>query len=166
MALLKIITGTDNKILRTKSSLVKKIDKKIKKLIADLIETMSGADGLGIAAPQVGVNVRIFIARLNYNTPNETMTPMINPEFLKMSDETGVYEEGCLSVPGRFGTVRRHTAVTIRFMDKRGKIQTLNLEGLNARIPQHEMDHINGTLFVDKMEREIAPESAEGVHAS
>lgn len=166
MAVLSIVTGTDNKILRTKSSPVKKIDKKIKKLIADLIETMSGADGLGIAAPQVGVNVRIFIARLNYNTPNETMTPMINPEFLKMSDETGVYEEGCLSVPGRFGMVRRHTAVTIRFMDKRGKIQTLNLDGLNARITQHETDHINGILFVDKMEREVTPEEAENVHAS
>ncbi|MBI4994507.1 peptide deformylase [Candidatus Peregrinibacteria bacterium] len=155
MAVLKIITGVDNKILRTKSAPVKKIDRLAKKLVADMIEIIQSVDGLGIAAPQVGVNLRIFIARLNFNTANEIIVAMINPEFLKMSEETEEGEEGCLSVPGKFGIVRRAKSVTIKYLDLRGQLQILNLSDLNARIVQHETDHINGILFVDKMVREI-----------
>ena len=155
MAVLKIITGIDNKILRAKSAPVKKIDRAAKKLIADMIETMQSAEGLGIAAPQVGVNLRVFIARLNFDTANEIIVPMMNSEFLKMSEETEEGEEGCLSVPRKFGIVRRAKSVTIKYLDLRGQSQTLNLSDLNARIVQHETDHIDGILFVDKMVREI-----------
>lgn len=157
MAVLPIITGVDNKILRTRSVLVKKLDKKVKKLIEDLRETMSAHDGLGIAAPQIGVNLRVFIVRLNYNTQNEMIVPVINPKFLKMSEETESGEEGCLSVPGRFGLVRRSKNIQVRYMDLDGEQQILNFSGLNARIFQHEIDHLDGILFVDKMEREITP---------
>lgn len=158
MAVLEITKGVDNKILRTKSASVKKIDRSVKKLIADMIETMRHADGLGIAAPQVGVNLRIYIARLNFNTPNEMIVPMINAEFLNLSDATESAEEGCLSIPGKFGLVRRSKVVTIRYMDEKGKMHTLKLNGLNARIMQHETDHLNGVLIADKMERELSVE--------
>lgn len=151
MAVLPIVTGTDNKILRTVSLPVKKIDRKIKNLVADMTETMQSVDGLGIAAPQVGVNLRIYIARLNFNTPHEMNVPMINAEFLNMSDEIDEHEEGCLSIPKRFGLVQRAVRMTIRYMDLKGKTQTLNLDGLNARIMQHETDHLNGILIADKM---------------
>ena len=155
MAVLKIITGVDNKVLRACSAPVKKIDRKVKRLVAEMIETMQAVEGLGIAASQVGENLRIFIARLNFDTANEIIVPMINSEFLKISDETEEGEEGCLSVPRVFGIVRRAKTVTIKYTDLRGQPQTLNLSDLNARIVQHETDHIDGILFVDKMVREI-----------
>lgn len=150
MAVLEITKGVDNKILRAKSAKVKKIDRKIKKLIADMIETMEHMDGLGIAAPQVGINLHIYIARLNFSTPNEMIVPMINAEFLEKSDRLERHEEGCLSIPGKFGVVERPSAVTIRYMDEKELWHTLKLEDLNARIMQHEMDHLDGTLIADK----------------
>lgn len=153
MAVLEITKGAENKILRAKSAPVKKIDRKIKKLIADMTETMLAVDGLGIAAPQVGVNLRIYIARLNFNTPNEMIAPMVNAEILNISDEKESNEEGCLSIPGKFGLVRRSKAVTIRYMDEKGKTHTLKLNGLNARIMQHETDHLEGILIADKIEQ-------------
>ncbi len=151
MALLPIVTGIDNKILRTPSLPVKKIDRKIKELIVDMTETMQSVDGLGIAAPQVGVNLRIYIACLNFNTANEMNVPMINAEFLSIGEDMGDNEEGCLSLPKQFGLIRRAKKVTIRYTDLKGKEQILNLEGLNARIMQHETDHLNGILIADKM---------------
>ena len=161
MAVLKIITGVDNKGLRACSAPVKKIDRKVKRLVAEMIETMQAVEGLGIAASQVGENLRIFIARLNFDTANEIIVPMINSEFLKISDETEEGEEGCLSVPRVFGIVRRAKTVTIKYTDLRGQPQTLNLSDLNARIVQHETDHIDGILFVDKMVREIKEKDAK-----
>lgn len=161
MAVLKIITGADNRILRAQSKPVKKFDKNIARLCAAMSETMRAVDGLGIAAPQVGENLRVFIARLNFNTPNETIIAMINPEFLKISKETEEGEEGCLSVPGRFGIVKRAREAVVEYSDVRGRKNTLKLEGLNARIIQHEIDHINGILFVDKMVREIDAKDAK-----
>lgn len=159
MATLPIVTGIDNKILRTSSKPVKYIDRKIKKLIKDMIETMEAADGLGIAAPQVGVNLRIYIARLNFNTSHEMIVPMINAEFLAISREKDEHEEGCLSIPKRFGTLRRSKEVSICYMNERRVKHTLHLTDLNARIMQHEMDHLDGILIVDKWEREIEPET-------
>ncbi|PJC37261.1 peptide deformylase [Candidatus Peregrinibacteria bacterium CG_4_9_14_0_2_um_filter_53_11] len=151
MAVLPIEKGTENKILRTHSKEVKTIDKKIKKFVNDMIETMFDADGIGIAAPQVGVNLRIFIARLNFDTPHEMIVPMINPVLENFSKKTTNVEEGCLSIPGRFGKVRRSSTVTVHYTDIKGKRVTLHLEGLNARIMQHETDHLDATLIADKM---------------
>ena len=158
MAILPLTTGVENPILRVASQAVKTIDRKTKKLVEDMVDTMIEADGLGIAAPQVGVNLRIFIARLNFNTPHEMLVPMINAEFLELPEPTVLHEEGCLSIPGRFGMIRRAEHVTIRYMDTRGNHHTLKLDGLNARIMQHEMDHLEGTLIADKMEAEISAE--------
>lgn len=160
MAVLPIVTEIDNKILRTVSAPVKKIDRTVKKLIKNMIDTMIAADGLGIAAPQVGVNLRIYIARLNFNTPNAMIIPMLNTEFLKISETKEDHEEGCLSIPKRFGIVQRSNEVTIQYMDERGFSYTLNLTGLNARIMQHETDHLNGVLITDKMKETIAAKSS------
>lgn len=157
MSVLPITTGVTNPILRTVSQPVKKIDKKIKKLIVDMIDTMEDANGLGIAAPQVGINLQIYIARLNFDTPHEMIVPMINAQFLKISDEQDEHEEGCLSIPKKFGIVRRAVRVTIRYMNPKGSWVTLHLDGLNARIMQHEMDHLAATLIADKMIGEAAP---------
>lgn len=163
MAILSIVTGTDNKILRAESKPVKKIDRTIKKLIRDMTETMISVDGLGIAAPQVGVNLRIYIARLNFNTPHEMLVPMINAEFLKMSETKEEHEEGCLSIPKKFGIVQRAKEVTIQYMDEKGKTYMLHLDGLNARIMQHETDHLNGILIADKWKREADIETLKKV---
>lgn len=161
MATLKIVTGTDNQILRTKSVPVKKVDKKLKKLISDMEETTLAVDGLGLAAPQVGENIRMFIVRLNYGTPNELMVPMINAEILEFSEDMADDEEGCLSLPRRFGIVNRHTSLMVTYMDERNTVRTLKLEGLNARIIQHEIDHLDGILIADKM-REVDASGKKG----
>lgn len=161
MAVLLLAQGADNKILRTASAEVTKIDRKIKDLIRDMIDTMIHAEGIGIAAPQVGMNLRLFIARLNHGTVHETIIPMINPEILEKSEEIEAGEEGCLSLPKRFGVVPRTRNLTVRFTDMKGQKRTLHLEDLNARIIQHEADHIDGHLFIDRMEHELTLEELE-----
>ncbi len=155
MAVLPLTQGAENPILRTVSPEIKQIDRKIKDLAKNMVDTMVHANGLGIAAPQVGVNARLFIALLNYGTKNEITVPMINPKILFKSDETGTAEEGCLSLPGRFGIVPRAKELTVEFTDLKGNKRILQLEGLNARVIQHETDHIDAHLFIDRMEKEI-----------
>lgn len=152
MAKLKIITGENNPILRTVSEPVKKFDESLKKFAKDLKKTMIKAKGLGIAAPQVDKNIRVFIATLNYKTDSQVIVTMVNPEIVAHSKETEVGEEGCLSLPGKFGNVERFKRVTVEFFDPDGGGQMLELSGLNARVVQHETDHINGILFVDRMQ--------------
>ena len=154
MTKLKIQTGTENKILRTRSERIGKIDKKTKKLIDNMIETLLAQQGLGLAAPQVGKNIRIILARLNYETAEEMIKPLINPEILFTSKETYIAEEGCLSLPNCFKPVERFKMIRVRFDDVRGGSQILELEDLNARIIQHEVDHLNGVLFVDRVKEE------------
>lgn len=142
---LKIVTGNDNPILRAVSKPVTDITKKTVKLIRDMADAMELEKGVGIAAPQVGENVRIFLALLD----NKKLVAMINPEFLGHSETMTDGEEGCLSLPGEWGQVPRHTEVTLRFTDLKGRENTLKLKDFNARIVQHEMDHLDGILFTD-----------------
>ncbi len=151
MAKLKIITGEKNPILRAVSEPVKKFDVGLKKFAKDLKEAMMSADGLGIAAPQVGKNIRVFVMTLNYKTENQVIVTMVNPRMVAHSAEVEIGEEGCLSVPGKYGNVERFTNVTVEFFDLNGERQVFELNGLNARVAQHEMDHINGVLFVDRL---------------
>lgn len=155
MATLPIITGADTPILRKKSEKVKRIDKKLKKLITDMIDTMLDADGLGIAAPQVGVNLRVFIVRLNSGTKNELIVPMINAEIVEMSEKMSEDEEGCLSLPKKFGTIKRAASLTLTYQNQHSEKHTLNLHDLNAREIQHEIDHLDGILIVDRLEAEL-----------
>lgn len=139
-----------NPAIRKPNLPVKKVDKKLKKLIKDMQETMLSVDGVGIAAPQVGINLQLALARLNPETKNELIITLINPEISNLSEEMSEMEEGCLSVPKKWGNTKRHKSLTVIFEDLKGQKQTLHLEGFNARIVQHEIDHLNGKLFIDR----------------
>jgi peptide deformylase len=150
MAILPVEKGPKNKVLRTQSQPVQKVTKKIKKLIQDMEDTMFDLNGVGIAAPQVGVNLQLALARLNVDTDHETILVLINPKILNPSDDMVDMEEGCLSLPGKWGGVKRHASLTVAFQNEKGQKQTLVLHEFNARIIQHEVDHLNGGLFIDR----------------
>lgn len=151
--LLPIEKGTDNKILRAVSPKfdLKKIDKKLGKFLDDMKDTMYAADGIGLAAPQVSQNIRVVICRFNHDSDHEIVVDMINPEIIETSGEKHEHEEGCLSLPGEFDNVKRYTGLTVKFLDRKGRENILKLKGLNARIVQHEVDHIDAMLFVDRV---------------
>jgi len=151
MANLKLQTGEDNPTLRKKCEPVKKVTKKELKLIKEMEELLKEKKGLGLAAPQVGENIRLCIVRLNYNTDSEIIMPLINPRITSLSDEKFTFEEGCLSLPDRFEKVTRPKRIELMFMNKKGDIQTLVLNDLNAVVVQHEIDHLDGILFVDRI---------------
>ncbi len=155
---LPITSGADNTILRTISSPIKAMDKKLQKLITDMHITMDAEDGIGIAAPQVGVNLRLALAKLNPGTKDELVIVMINPEILTHTDKKESNEEGCLSLRGKWGSVPRYQSLTVQFFNKKMEKVTLALKGLNARIIQHEIDHLDGKLFIDRVEGEIRQE--------
>ncbi len=157
---LPIVQGRDHPTLRAVSAPVEKIDKELLKLLPKMVDTMHVANGVGLAAPQIGKNIRVFVMKLfkpsdDRNGTHDTYSiqEMINPEIISVSTETISDEEGCLSVPGVFGSVQRYSSLKVRFTNKKGIQQTLDLSGLNARIIQHETDHLNGKLCVDIMEK-------------
>lgn len=155
MTVLKIETGANNPILRQKSTPIDKFDKSLKKLAKDMVETMNSRDGLGIAAPQIGVNKRIFITTINIGEDNEGLITMINPELEFLNDKMETGEEGCLSLPELFKPVTRHKFVRVKYQDLKGNEHILELEGLNARVIQHETDHLDGILFIDRADESI-----------
>jgi peptide deformylase len=119
-------------------------------LIDDMIETMYAAPGIGLAAPQVGVALRIFVLDLSVGRDPAALHVMINPEFVER-DGMQLEEEGCLSVPGFTSTVARPQRVVVKGLNRQGETQTLEGTGLMARALQHEIDHLNGCLFVDRL---------------
>ncbi|MFH0820986.1 MAG: peptide deformylase [Candidatus Peregrinibacteria bacterium] len=143
---LPITSGKNNPILRKPNPPVKTVTKKILKLIRDMVETMFVEEGVGIAATQVGVKLKLALILLD----GKRVVPILNPEIIAHSETTNKGEEGCLSLRGEWGAVERYDEVTIRFMTYKGEIRTLKLTGFNARVAQHEIDHLNGILFVDK----------------
>lgn len=153
MAKLEIQTGENNSILRTESVPVVKFDKDLKKLVKDMKKTMLSADGLGLAAPQVGVSARVFVLILDFKGESERVIEMVNPVILEHSDEVSVAEEGCLSLPGQWAKVERWNRVMVEFYDAFGVRQVLELFGLDAREVQHENDHLDGVLFVDRVKK-------------
>ncbi len=146
--ILSIETGRDNPVLRKKSDMVHNITKKTVKLIKDMWETMIKNKGIGLAAPQVGINERIILVTLD----SKKILPMINPRILELSDETAVSEEGCLSLPGEWGDVRRSKEITVEFMMPKGQKIVMKFKNLEAREIQHEVDHLDGVLFTDYLE--------------
>lgn len=151
MAVLKVETGTDNLILREKSQPVRKIDRHIQKLVKDMEVTMEHDNGCGLAAPQIGQHLRIIMVKLNQLTDQELNIAMINPEIIFFSKEKYIDEEGCLSVPGYFDEVERAMDIIVKFKDLKNREQMLKLSDLNARVVQHEIDHLDGILFTDKI---------------
>lgn len=135
-------------VLREKAEPVKEIDRETKNLVADMIAALQEANGLGLAAPQVGVCRRIFIADLSALDLAESMRVFINPEILETSGEV-VLEEGCLSFPGIYQKISRPEKVTIRATDLEGNLFEMEASGMMARTILHEYDHLDGKLFID-----------------
>tara|TARA_B100000029_G_scaffold319172_1_gene311618 strand:+ start:531 stop:1055 length:525 start_codon:yes stop_codon:yes gene_type:complete len=152
MALKKILTEP-NKILRQKSLPVEKVDGELQKLIDDMLETMYAAPGIGLAAIQVGVPKRIIV--LDIASKDEPKNPMcfINPEIIEKSETNSTYEEGCLSVPGQFAEIDRPSKCYLKYLDYYGQPKELKAEGMMATCIQHEMDHLEGILFIDYLSK-------------
>lgn len=159
MAVRKIVL-LGNPILRRKAQPVRQVTKAERRLIDDLLETMEAYEGVGLAAPQVGVPQRIFVARWE----GETFA-LVNPEMEWTSPETVVGMEGCLSIPGVQGKVTRHGRIRVRALDAQGNPVVVEPEGWLARIFQHEMDHLDGILILDRADElywVVDDEDAEG----
>jgi len=148
MARLPILTAPDPR-LKQKARPVDRVDDDLRRLLDDMLETMYAAPGIGLAAPQVGVLKRALVIDLSKGDEPKTPLFIVNPEIIKVSDEDALYEEGCLSVPEHYAEVARPRAVTVRHLDREGEIRTLEAEGLLATCLQHEIDHLDGVLFLD-----------------
>ena len=146
--ILNIETGRDNPILRKKSDMIHEITKKTIKLIKDMEETMLVNKGVGLAAPQVGINERIIIVTLD----NKKIIALINPKIISVSENTAVGEEGCLSLPGEWGKVRRPEEITVQFLTPKKQQVVMKFKDFEAREIQHEIDHLDGILFTDYLD--------------
>ena len=142
-----------DKRLRLKSETVKTVDKLVRALIDDMFETMYAAPGIGLAAIQIGVPRRVVTLDLAKKDEPKQPQVFINPEVVWASDEKATYEEGCLSIPEYYEEVERPKAVKVKFLDVDLKPQEIEAEGLLATCLQHEIDHINGVLFIDHISK-------------
>lgn len=149
MAIRPIITYP-NEVLKKKALVVGTLKKEDQRLIRDLVDTMYQEDGVGIAAPQVGVSKRIIVVSPNAVRGEERV--FIDPEIIYASKEEELGTEGCLSVPGISGEIRRSVSIRVKALDVKGKSFTEELSGFPARVAQHEVDHLNGILLIDRLE--------------
>jgi peptide deformylase len=159
MAVLPILTQ-ESPILRQKAKRVPRVDSSIRKLIDDMVDTMIAAPGVGLAAPQVGVGLRVCVIKTDQN-----LHVLINPEMVKWEGEQ-VGMEGCLSVPGYVGEVKRYMRVVARGLNRHGKMVKVKGDELLARAIQHEIDHLDGILFTDRLTsidtlRKVEPQEQE-----
>tara|TARA_B100001175_G_scaffold317605_1_gene335238 strand:+ start:1989 stop:2504 length:516 start_codon:yes stop_codon:yes gene_type:complete len=149
---LKIILTEPNKILRQVSKPVLKVDKKIQYLMDDMLETMYHASGIGLAAIQIGVPKRIIVMDLVREGEKKPMY-FVNPMIREKNSIKSIYEEGCLSVPNQFAEIERPSKCEVEYLDYNGEKKTLKAEGLLATCIQHEMDHLEGILFIDYLSK-------------
>jgi peptide deformylase len=146
MAILPVV-DYNNPVLRQKAKRVSSIDGAIAQLIDDMVETMREVGGVGLAAPQIGVSLRIAVIEL----PDEEIIVLVNPKIVKRSGERQI-EEGCLSIPGYRGEIQRSEKVTVKGLDRFGREIRIKGEGLLAQALEHELDHLDGTLYIDHLE--------------
>jgi peptide deformylase len=154
MAVREILTS-EQPVLRQKAKKLKRVDASTNKLIDDMLETMRNANGVGLAAPQIGVGLRVLVIEMpeDDEEPNAgDQVILVNPEIVKSEGEQ-FGEEGCLSIPGYVGLVRRANKVTVKGLNRKGKEVKVIGEALLARALQHEIDHLDGVLFTDRLEK-------------
>ena len=170
MAIRKIIT-TENPILRKKAKKVHHFDPSLQKLIDDMFETMHAAQGVGLAAPQIALSIRLFVAEYEEPEGPHHKVAVFNPEIVKAEgEERGT--EGCLSIPGYVGdNIRRATKILVKGQDVHGRQIRISAEGWFARILQHEIDHLDGILFLDRLDkpedlREVRPEEEKALEGT
>ena len=155
MALRRIIPYGDT-LLRRQSAPINEVDDEIKQLIADMTEIIGAAEGLGLAAPQVGVSKMLFIIDwTNLEEEGGEVKAYLNPRILDKSDEMDLAEEGCLSLPGISAEVKRPREVSVEYMTIDGESHSEQLSGLSARVFQHELDHLLGILFIDRISSSV-----------
>ena len=152
MSIKKILILPDP-ILRERSKEIEKVSSEVQKLLDDMIETMYDAPGIGLAAIQIGVPKRAVVIDLSKEKEKKEPIYFINPEIVWKSDETSTYEEGCLSIPNQFAKIERSEKCDVKFLDYQGEEKKIRAEGLLATCIQHEIDHLNGVLFIDYLSK-------------
>ncbi|WP_078689317.1 peptide deformylase [Bartonella schoenbuchensis] len=151
--LMKSLVTLPDPILREVSKPVEQIDLAIQKLADDMLETMYHAQGIGLAAIQVGVPLRMLVIDIAENNTPKNPLVVINPEILWLSDERNIYKEGCLSIPEYYAQVERPKRLRVRYSDREGKQTEIEADDLLATCLQHEIDHLNGCLFIDHISK-------------
>tara|TARA_B100001013_G_scaffold189743_1_gene114467 strand:+ start:963 stop:1487 length:525 start_codon:yes stop_codon:yes gene_type:complete len=152
MALREILTEP-NAILREKSLNVDMVDKDLQKLMDDMLETMYAAPGIGLAAIQIGIPKRVIILDIDQKEGQKNPMFFVNPEIIEKSENSSTYEEGCLSVPGQFAEITRPEKCFVKYLDYYGQKKEIKAEGMLATCIQHEMDHLEGILFIDYLSK-------------
>ena len=152
MAIRKILTEPDP-FLRQKSTNVEEVNDEIRILMNDMLETMYHAPGIGLAAIQVGIPKRVIVIDLSRAEEEKKPLYFINPEIITNSDNNAAYEEGCLSVPGQFAEISRPDKCKVKYLDYNGNAKILEAQGLLATCLQHEIDHLEGILFIDYLSK-------------
>ncbi len=161
------ILTLENPVLRARARKVRSVSPALRRLIGDMIETMRAAPGVGLAAPQVGVSQRVIVVEYADDARADDAPPklyaVVNPEIVRRSTDMLPGTEGCLSIPGYLGEVERHQTITVRGLDRNGNPFRLKAKDWLARIFQHEIDHLDGVLFIDRASRVWQPEPEEAV---
>jgi peptide deformylase len=145
-----------DRVLRQPAKRIAKVDDEIRQLARQMLQTMYSEDGIGLAAPQIGIHKQILVIDCE---PDNAATPplvMINPSIMQHSRDLCVIQEGCLSIPGVFLDVVRPEVIEVSFKDEQGRPQKMKADGLLARVIQHEIDHLNGVMFVDRVDNALA----------
>jgi peptide deformylase len=145
--MLNIVTLGDE-VLRKQAALIPEVDRLIEDLAAAMIDAMHAGKGIGLAGPQIGELKRLFVTHVEEDDPRV----FINPQIIQTSHDQASYEEGCLSIPGIYADVERPYEITVQAWNERGRPFTIDAEGLLARVIQHELDHLNGVLFLDYLD--------------
>ncbi len=152
MTILPVIIAPDPR-LKVKCAPVERVDDGVRRLMDDMLETMYRVPGIGLAAPQVGVRKRVIVIDASRKDADPAPLKLANPELVSASEELGTYEEGCLSLPEHYAEVTRPDRIRVRYLDYDGEIREIEAEGVFATCIQHEMDHLEGILFVDHISR-------------
>jgi peptide deformylase len=152
MAIRPILTLPDP-ILRKKAKPIERVDADLRRLMDDMLLTMYDAPGIGLAAPQIGILRRLIVMDPAKDEAPKTPVIMVNPEILERSEEMRVHDEGCLSIPDFTAEIERPAKMRVSFLDRAGKKQEIELNGICSTLVQHEIDHLNGVLFIDYLSR-------------
>ena len=149
----KTIITEPNKILRHISKPIKKVGKHEQSLMDDMLDTMYAADGIGLAAIQIGIPKRIIVMDIDHKEEGKNPMYFVNPEIISKSKNNSTYEEGCLSVPGQFAEIDRPDKCVIKYLNYHGESKTIETTGMLSTCIQHEIDHLNGILFIDYLSK-------------
>lgn len=145
-----------DRVLRTNTKRIAKVDQETRKLAKQMLQTMYTANGIGLAAPQVAINKQLIVVDCEPDNPANPPLVLINPKITSYSKDTCPFEEGCLSIPGVYMEVMRPEVIEVSFKDENGRPRKLKASGLLSRVIQHEMDHLHGVLFVDRVKNPLA----------